>query len=242
VEPEGIGKKGRRRLVIEIGKAQLAAASIGEGWKKGTKTRMKRDKEVGECRETLKTIMRAWQGYAQERPGWKDWGGCTCETRWCTCKHIVIGQDIGIQWSWIRARKWVSGGKQKNWIEAWRRGSEGMKWRTAIKNQSGWTASIWETKDGKDEKKRMGRREWRKWRREKIQREADRTEEEKKEKKKTSRDGQQASGKRKTGRTRKRRWGGENGGNGEGRKYRGRQTRWKKKQGPGERLVKEGRQ
>ena len=109
VEPEGIGKKGRRRLVIEIGKAQLAAASIGEGWKKGTNTRMKRDKEVGECGEKLNTIMRAWQGYAQERPGWKDWGGCTCETRWCTCKHIVIGQDIGIHWSWIRAWKWVSG-------------------------------------------------------------------------------------------------------------------------------------
>jgi hypothetical protein len=65
VEPEGIGKKGRRRLaVIAIGKAQLAAASIGEGWKKGTGVRMKRDKEVGECRETLKTIMRTWLGYA----------------------------------------------------------------------------------------------------------------------------------------------------------------------------------
>ena len=157
---------------------------------------MKRDKEVGEYRETLKTIMRAWLGYAQERPGWKDWGRCTCETRWCTCKHVVIGQDIGIHWSWIRAWKWVSGGKQKNGIEAWRRGSEGMKWRTAIKNQSGWTASIWETKDGKDEKKRMGRREWRKWRREKIQREADRTEKEKKEKKKT-REGGETAGRRK---------------------------------------------
>ena len=43
--------------------------------------------------------------------------------------------------------------------------------------------------DGKDEKKRMGKREWRKWRKEKIQREADRTEEEKKEKKKISEGG-----------------------------------------------------
>ena len=72
LEPEGLGKKGRRRLVIAIGKAQLAAASIGEGWKKGTKARMRRDKEVGECKETLKTVMRAWLGYAQEKPGWKD--------------------------------------------------------------------------------------------------------------------------------------------------------------------------
>ena len=114
VEPEGIGNKGKRRLVIAIGKVQLAAARIGEGWKKGTGVRMKRDTEVGECRETLKIIMRAWLGYAQERPGWKDWGRCKCDTKWCTCKHVVIGQDIGIFWSWTRAWKWVSGGKEKN--------------------------------------------------------------------------------------------------------------------------------
>ena len=96
VEPEGIGKKGRRRLVIAIGKAQLAVACIMEGWKKGTGVRMKRDKEVEECRETLKAIMRAWLGHAQDRPGWKEWGRCKCDTKWCTCKHVVIGQDIGI--------------------------------------------------------------------------------------------------------------------------------------------------
>ena len=48
---------------------------------------MKRYKEVGEHRETLKTIMRAWLGYSQDRPGWKEWGRCKCDTQWCTCKH-----------------------------------------------------------------------------------------------------------------------------------------------------------
>ena len=91
MEPKGVGKKGRRSLVVAIGKAQLAAASVGEGWKTGTGARMKRDKEVGEHRETLKTIMRAWLGYSQDRPGWKEWGRCKCETKWCTCKHVVIG-------------------------------------------------------------------------------------------------------------------------------------------------------
>ena len=72
---------------------------------------MYRDKEVGECRETLKTIMRTWLGYAQDWQGWKEWGRCKCGTKGCTCKHVVIGQDIGIYWSWIRAWKWVSGWK-----------------------------------------------------------------------------------------------------------------------------------
>ena len=103
MEPKGVGKKGRRSLVVAIGKAQLAAASIGEGWKKGTEIRMRRDKEVGEHRETLKTIMRAWLGYSQGRPGWKEWGRCKCETKWCTCKHVVMGQDIGMHWIWIRS-------------------------------------------------------------------------------------------------------------------------------------------
>ena len=71
-----------------------------------------------------------------------------------------------------------------------------MKWRTAIKNQSGWTASIWETKNGKDEEKRMGKREWRKWRKEKIHREADRMEEETRTRK-TAREGGEAMGRRK---------------------------------------------
>ena len=136
MEPKGVGKKGRRSLVVAIGKAQLAAASIGEGWKKGTEIRMRRDKEVGEHRETLKTIMRAWLGYSQGRPGWKEWGRCKCETKWCTCKHVVMGQDIGTHWIWMRAWKWVSGGKEKNGIEAWRRGCEGMKWRTAVRKES----------------------------------------------------------------------------------------------------------
>jgi hypothetical protein len=59
----------------------------------------------------------------------------------------------------IRAWKWVSGGKEKNGIEAWRRGCEGMKWRTAVRKESGWTASVWETKGGKDDEKKMGNRE-----------------------------------------------------------------------------------
>ena len=97
---------------------------------------MKRDKEVGEHRETLKTIsiMRAWLAYSHNRLGWKEWGRGKCDTKWCTCKHVVIGQDIGMYWIWVRAWKWVSGGKEKNGIEAWRRGCEGMKWRTAIRS------------------------------------------------------------------------------------------------------------
>ena len=50
----------------------------------------------------------------------------------------------------------MSGGKEKNRTEACRRGCEGMKWRTAIRNKSGWTASIWETKGGKDEREKDG--------------------------------------------------------------------------------------
>ena len=65
-----------------------------------------------------------------------------------------------------------------------------MKWRTAIKDKSGWTASIWETKEGKNEEKRMGKREWSKWRREKIQREADKVEEETRTRRKTSEGGE----------------------------------------------------
>ena len=196
VEPKGVGKKGRRSLVVAIGKAQLAAASIGEGWKNGTGIRTKRDKEVGEHRETLKTIMRAWLGYSQGRPGWKEWGRCECDTKWCTCKHVVMGQDIGIHWIWIRAWKWVSGGKEKNGTEAWRRGCEGMTWRTAVRKESGWTASVWETKGGKDDEKKMGNREWRKWRRERIQREADRAKEETRTRRKTT-EGGEAPGRRK---------------------------------------------
>ena len=92
----------------------------------------------------------------------------------------MIGQDIGIHWSCIRAWKWVSGGKQKNGIEAWRRGSEGMKWRTAIKKSVGMYS------------KHLGNE-------------------------------------RRPGRTRKRGWGGENGGNKEGRKYRGRSIEQKRR-------------
>ena len=196
MEPKGVGKKGRRSLVVAIGKAQLAAASIGEGWKKGTEIRMRRDKEVGEHRETLKTIMRAWLGYSQDRPGWKEWGRCKCETKWCTCKHVVMGQDIGTHWIWMRAWKWVSGGKEKSGIEAWRRGCEGMKWRTAVRKESGWTTSVWETKGGKDDEKKMGNREWRNWRRDRTQREADRAKEETRARRKAS-EGGEATGRRK---------------------------------------------
>ena len=38
---------------------------------------------------------------------------------------------------WIRAWTWVSGGKEKNGIETWRKGCEGMKWQTAIKKSVG---------------------------------------------------------------------------------------------------------
>jgi hypothetical protein len=84
--------------------------------------------------------------------------------------------------------KWSEiGRKEKNGIEAWRRGSEGMRWQTAMKNQSGWTTSVWERKNGRDEEKKMGKREWRKMRREKIQRGTDRVEEETRVKKASAR-------------------------------------------------------
>ena len=38
---------------------------------------------------------------------------CKCNTKWCTCKHVVMGQGIEMHWIWIRAWKWVSGGKEK---------------------------------------------------------------------------------------------------------------------------------
>ena len=90
----------------------------------------------------------------------------------------------------------MSGGKEKNGIEAWRRGCEGMKWRTAVRKESGWTASVWETKGGKDDEKKMGNREWRNWRRDRIQREADRAKEETRARRKAS-EGGEAPGRRK---------------------------------------------
>ena len=66
------------------------------------------------------------------------------------------------------------------------KGMRGDEMANGYKNRSGWTASIWETRNGKDEEKRMGKREWRKWRRGEMQREADRVEEETRVEKKVS--------------------------------------------------------
>ena len=166
-EPKGVGQAGRRKLITAIGSAQMAAASMREGWKKGTEGQWERDEGVGEMRETLNMIIRAWAGSTQRRPGWKDWHTCKCDNKLCTCKHVVVRQDMPFEWAWMIAWRRASGGKrgEKRTRGAWRKGpetgGEKLEWNSVIRRNGEWEATMWNRPGETDIGRRMDDRSWR---------------------------------------------------------------------------------